>query len=298
MKALTYNFSTKKSIYKEVSLPKIKNDEILLKIKVSALCGTDLHIMQGPLSEKRYQDEIILGHSFSGIIEKMGRKTKGFKKGDRIFISDFVWCGKCQNCLSGKENICDDRYVFGMEKPGSNAEYISVPARVCFHLSKSINFDQGSLICDVLALVCHAVKKANLSKNDHILIIGAGPIGLCLGLLLKSYGFKNFSVIEKVKERRSVGEKALGMKIYAVNKFEKSVDEFEAVFDVSGDKRALELGFKILKRGGKLVMIGVQSEPFLLNSLKWLSRELTLLGIFDFNGSDIKEALKLVKNKL
>jgi threonine 3-dehydrogenase len=253
--------------------------------------------MSGPLSEKRYCNEIILGHSFSGIIEKTGQKTKGFRKGDKIFASDFVWCGKCQNCLNGEENLCDGRYVFGMEKPGSNAEYVSVPIRACFHLPNSVDFLQGSLICDVLALVCHSIKKANLSKKDHILIIGAGPIGLCLSLLLKSYGFKNFAVIEKVKERKDIGEKTLGMKIYTANKFENKKDEFDAVFDVSGDKRALELGFKTLKRGGKLVMIGVQSEPFLLNSLKWLSRELTLFGIFDFNSGDIKEALKLVKNK-
>lgn len=297
MKALTYNFLSKKNICKEISLPEIKDDEVLVKIEVSALCGTDLHIMKGSLSKKRYQNEIVLGHSFSGKIEKVGKKTKGFKKGDRIFASDFVWCGKCQNCLNHKENLCNDRYVFGMEVPGSNAEYISVPARACFHLSPSIDFKQGSLICDVLALVCHSVKKANLEKKDNILIIGGGPIGLCLGLLLKSHGFKNFTVIEKVKERRYVGKKILGMEIYAANKFENRADEFEAVFDASGNRFALELGFKTLKRGGKLIMIGVQNEPFLINSLKWISRELTLLGIFDFNSSDIKEAVRLVKNK-
>ena len=169
MKALTYNFLTKKSIYKEAPLPKIRDDEFLVKMKVSALCGTDLHIMKGPLSEKRYQDEIILGHSFSGKIEKAGKKTKGLKKGDRIFASDFVWCGKCLNCLSHKENLCDNRYVFGMEKPGSNAEYINVPARVCFHLPNDVDFRQGSLICDVLALVCHSAKKADLDKKNNIL---------------------------------------------------------------------------------------------------------------------------------
>lgn len=296
MKALTYNFTNRRFACKNVGLPEIKDDELMIKIESSALCGTDLHIMKGPLSEKKYANEIILGHSFSGKIQMLGEKTKGFQKGDRIFASDFVWCGKCKNCLSGRQNLCDNRYVFGMEVAGSNAQYLNVPAEACFHLSPEIDFDQGSLICDVLALVCHSVKKAALQKNDRILIIGAGPIGLCLGLLLKSYGFGNFKIAETIKERISLGKKILKKDVFHPDKFKRSTDSFEAVFDVSGDKLALDLGFKTLARGGKLIMIGVQSKPFVLNSLKWISRELSLFGIFDFDITDVRESLRLVRS--
>lgn len=297
MKALIYNSINRRFSCKNTEIPRIKSDELLIKIKSSALCGTDLHIMDGPLSSKRYANEIILGHSFSGEISICGKKTKGFKKGDRVFVSDFVWCGKCKNCLNNRQNLCDNRYVFGMEVTGSHAEYIKVPAKSCFLLPAKINFDQGSLICDVLALVYHAIKKATLQKGDRVLIIGAGPIGLCLGFLLKSYGFANFKISEKISERISLGKKILKKDVFRPNKFKSSPNSFEAVFDTSGDKLALDLGFKTLTRGGKLIMIGVQDKPYLLNSIKWISRELSLLGIFDFSLDDVKESLRLVESK-
>lgn len=298
MKALFYNFSKKSFYVKKLPLPQVGNGEVLLKVAVSSLCATDLHIMEGPLKNKAYnKKEIVMGHSFAGTVESIGAGTMKFKKGDRVFASDFVWCGKCQSCLDNKQNFCDNRYVFGMEVPGSNAEFVTIPERAFFPLPPGVDFEQGSLICDVLALVYHAFKKANLAKNDQILVLGAGPVGLCLGLLLKSYSFNNFTITEKKTARRKIGKAILKKEIISPREFKKNTNQFEAVFDTSGSKEALDLGFKVLKRGGKLVMIGVQSEPFVLNSLKWISRELTLLGIFDFNLKDVKESLKLVIDK-
>jgi 2-desacetyl-2-hydroxyethyl bacteriochlorophyllide A dehydrogenase len=295
MKALTYNFSNRKFTYKGVDLPKMKADELLIKIKSSALCGTDLHIMKGPLSEKRYANEIIMGHSFSGKVEKTGKLVKKFKPGDRIFASDFVWCGKCQNCLNGKQNLCDNRYIFGMETAGSHAEFLNVPARACFLLPREIDFDQGSLICDLLAIVHHAIKRASLSGNERILIFGVGPLGIGLGLLLKEFGFKEIVFIDTQKERRAWAEQILKQKISQMKDLKDS-DFFDVAFDASGSKIALELGFKGLRRGGKLIIIGVQNEPFVLNSIKMISRELSVFGSYEFNISDVKESLRLVKS--
>jgi len=298
MRALFYNFPKKKFIPKEISIPKIKSDEVLVKIKISALCGTDLHIMEGPLTYKAYdKKEIILGHSFSGIVSGAGKKVKNFKVGDRVFASDFVWCGKCQKCKEKRENLCQNIHVFGMDIPGSHAKYLNVPWRVLYKLPKGVSFEEGSLVCDLLALDYHSIKKADLRLEDKIIIFGAGPVGLVIGMLLKIWKIKPIFVVELVKYRQNLAKKMFNAKIIDRKSLIKFQRRFDIVFETSGESQALNWGYKLLRRGGKMVMIGVQNKNFNLNAFKWIARELTLFGIFDFTSRDIKESLKLIQDK-
>lgn len=298
MKALFYNFARKKFFLKETPLPKIKEDEILIHVKASALCGTDLHIIEGPLTKKVYnKKEIILGHSFSGEIVKIGEKVKNFKLGEEVFTSSFFWCNKCKNCKEGNINLCDNRFIFGMEISGSHAEFISVPQRVVFPLPKEVDFDEGSLITDVLALDFHALKKANIKPLDRVLIFGTGPVGLVLGMLLRLFKIKSVFVLEPVKYRQNLAKKLFNPKIILEKNLKKFKNYFEVIFETSGDIKVLDWGQKLLKRGGKMIMIGVQNKNLNLNSLKLISRELSLLGVFEFTVEDIKESLKLLTRK-
>jgi len=295
MKALFYNFSKKKFLFKEIVVPKIKPDELLIKIKVSALCGTDLHIIKGPLTPKVYnKKEIILGHSFTGVILKTGAQVQRFKKGDRVFASTFTWCGKCQRCKEGKINLCDHRFIFGMEKPGSNAEYIVVPQRIAFHLPSKVDFISGSLIFDLLALDVHAIGKMKINSSDQILIMGTGPVGLVLGILLRLHGLKSVFITEPIKYRLNLAKKLFKAKIIDIKKIKNFNNSFDVVFDTSGDIKAWNQSQKLLKRGGEIVMIGVPKKNFNLNAIKLVSRELSLFGIFEFTIQDIKDSLKIL----
>jgi len=298
MKALFYNFQKKKFFFKENPPPQTKEDEVLVRIRSSALCGTDLHIIKGPLTSKIYnKKEIILGHAFAGVVIGMGKKVKNFKKGDRIFASSFIWCGKCKKCREGKENFCDDRFVFGMEAPGSHTEHISVPQRAVFHLPKNINFNEGSFITDNLALDFHAFKKADVNPSEKVLIFGAGPVGLILGMLLRLFKIKSVFVSEPGKYRQNLAKKLFNPEIIFEKYLKNFKNYFDVVFEVSGDIKTLDYGQKLLKRGGKMIMIGVQSKNRNLNFLKLISRELSLLGVFEFTVEDIKKSLKLLTTK-
>lgn len=295
MKALFYNFSKKKFFLKEIPISRIKEDEVSIKVKVSALCGTDLHIIKGPLTPKVYnKKEIILGHSFAGVVVEAGHEVKNFKKGNRVFVSNFVWCGKCQRCKGGDENLCDSRFIFGMEAPGSHTEYISVPKRVIFRLPKEVNFAEGSLITDLLALDIHALGKTGVKSSDWVLIFGAGPVGLILGILLRLSGVKSVFLAEPIRYRQNLAKELFNPEIILEKDLKKFKNYFDVVFEASGDIKALDLGQKLLKRGGKMTMIGVQGKKFNLNALKLISRELSLFGIFDFTVKDIKRGLKLL----
>ncbi len=296
-KALFYNFLSKKFIFKKTAIPKIKKDEALVKVKCSSLCGTDLHIIEGILTQKVYSNkEIILGHCFSGTVEKTGKAVKKFKIGDRIFSSNFVWCDKCQNCKEEKENICDNRFIFGMELPGSHAEYLAVPERVLFHLPESIGFEEGSLITDLLALSLNSIRKVQLRASQKIAIFGAGTVGLTLGMLLRYYKIKNVFIIEPMKYRQNFAKKLFKPKIISKKNIKKLAGQFDVIFEASGNYQAMDSGFKLLKRGGKLVVIGVHDKKFELSPVKLVSRELSLFGIYHYNTRHIKESLRLIKD--
>ena len=296
MKALFYNLARKRFILKNVSTPSIKRNEVLVKIKCSSLCGTDLHVISGILTSKVYnKKEIILGHCFAGVVEKIGKGVKKFKKGDRVFSSNFVWCGNCQNCAEEKENTCDDRFIFGMEIPGSHAGYLAAPERVLFRLPPGVSFEEGSLIADLLALSLNSVEKAQPQVNQKIAIFGAGTVGLTLGMILNYLKMKNIFVIEPVGYRQKLAVKLVNAKIVNIAGLEKFAGQFDIIFEASGSHQAINSAFKLLKRGGKLVVIGVHDKKFELNPAKLVSREISLFGVYHYNISQIKKSLRLIK---
>ena len=250
------------------------------------------------MTQKVYnKKEIILGHSFAGIIAKTGKKVKDFRRGDRVFTSNFVWCGKCQQCHKGRENLCNNRYIFGMELPGSHAQYIKVPQRVVFRLPKNLNFEEGSLVTDLVAVSLHSIKKSRPCPDKKVLILGGGPMGLVLGMLLKSLKAKNIFITEPIKYRQKLARRLFNPQIVESKTLKNSRHLFDIVFEVSGNAEALELGYQSLNRGGKMVIIGVHDKSIALNFLKLVSRELNLFGIFHYTSQSIKDSLELLKER-
>lgn len=298
MKALFYNFYQRRFILKEIPLPKIKTDEVLLKIKASALCGSDLHIMEGPLRLKAYnRREIILGHSFAGVIFKTGKMVKKFKKGDKVFASNFIWCGRCQRCRNGQENLCDRRFIFGLEVPGSHAEYLALPQRVLFPIPSGVDFLEAAQITDLLTLCWHSFKKVDLRPKEKVVIFGLGPVGLTMGMLLKSFKINSIFALDPRRNRCFLAKKFFQAEIIDRKKLKKLEGQFDVVFEASGNIKAPEKGFKLLKRGGKMVVVGVHRQKFNLNILKLVSREISIFGVFHYPRKEIEESLELLKNK-
>jgi 2-desacetyl-2-hydroxyethyl bacteriochlorophyllide A dehydrogenase len=183
-----------------------------------------------------------------------------------------------------------------MEAPGSHSQFIKVPERVLWRLPDNLDFESGSLICDLLALVCHATKKITLLPEQKIIIFGAGPVGITLATLLKKYGIKSILLVDPTAYRRQLAKK-FNLKTVENKKLAEIKKQFDVVFETSGNSRAFDQGYKLLKRGGKMVLVGVPNKNFNLKAIKLISRELTLFGIFDYSSGDINEGLQLVKNK-
>jgi D-arabinose 1-dehydrogenase-like Zn-dependent alcohol dehydrogenase len=169
--------SAPKFTLENVELPPLKEDEVLVRVRASALCGTDLHVYEGGMKAPRIP--LIMGHEWGGDIIEVGSSVKSFKKGDRIFSAPHYSCGVCHYCRSGRENICDQRGVFGAVGPreGCFAEYVIAPCSSLYHLPQATSYEVGSLIGDTLSTAAHAMRRANITPGDTVAVWGLGPVG-------------------------------------------------------------------------------------------------------------------------
>jgi L-iditol 2-dehydrogenase len=194
----------------EVEKPKIDEEEILVRIKASAICGTDLRILEGKKTKDvRYPS--IIGHEMSGVIEEMSNNVKGYSVGDRVGIAPVIPCHSCYYCLSGRENACQNRVAIGYQFDGGFAEYVKIPAIAIKYghvvkLPENISFEEGAL-AEPLSCCINGIKKAGVTLNDTVLIVGAGPIGLMHLQLAKSAGASKVIVSEPIVNRRKMAEK-------------------------------------------------------------------------------------------
>lgn len=298
MKTTSYNFKNKKFSLREVSLPKPKKNEVLVKIKASALCGTDLHIMAGELMDKVYDKKnIVIGHEWAGEIAMVGKNVTEFKKGERVFGSPHISCGECNSCKNGHSNWCDKQGIFGLSLAGSHAEYLLVPKTVLFHLPTDIDYREGALLGDTVSIAYHSIKKAGIENIKQALILGAGPIGLTIGYLLKILGVKEIFVIEKETYRRRLAQKLFNAKIVEEKNFLKIRRTCDCAFETSGSLKLAEYAFHSLKRGGKMILLSINAKKYPLDTLRLMYREISVLGCFGYPHEEVPEFIKLIDKK-
>jgi L-iditol 2-dehydrogenase len=194
----------------EVEQPKIDANEILIKVKASAICGTDIRILEGKKTKDvRYPS--IIGHEMAGIVAATGSRVEQYRIGEKVSIAPVIPCHSCYYCLSGRENACQNRLAIGYQFDGGFAEYVRIPEIALKYghvvrLPDNVSFEEGAL-AEPLACCINGNKKAGVALNDTVLIAGAGPIGLIHLQLAKSAGANRVIVSEPLANRRKMAEK-------------------------------------------------------------------------------------------
>jgi threonine dehydrogenase-like Zn-dependent dehydrogenase len=201
-------------INEEEPIPEPRSNEVVFKVMSSALCGTDLHILDGSLltSPKgkwlAYRElPIVIGHEAAGIITAVGSSVKNLNEGDRICTAPNYSCGYCSYCRRNLPNLCDNRGVFGLHTPGFHAEYGVADARSAYKLPKSIDFDIGCLIGDTLGTAYHAIKRSKIQPGDIVAIWGLGPIGIVTAQMAKVAGAAKVIAFDVVPDRIEMAKK-------------------------------------------------------------------------------------------
>lgn len=298
-------------VLKEIQRPKIDNNELCLKVKAAAICGTDIRIYKGEKT-KGIRKPSIIGHELSGEVVETGSEIKNIKIGDRLGIAPVIPCGKCYCCLSGLGNICINRKAIGYEFDGAFAEYIRIPAIAIksgnvFKLPDSISFLEAALL-EPLSCCINGQNKCNIKENTDVLIVGTGPIGLMHLQLAKIAGARVF-ISEPNDKRRKVAE-SLGADILINPRKEDLYEKIMANTNKQGvDTVIMAIGINqavndllvLLKKGGILnLFAGFPKKAFSNIDPNLIHyNEITITGSSSHKLKNYSTAIKLVaENKI
>ena len=192
----------------ERPIPSLKEREVLIKVKVTTICPTDLRKYTG---HSTFKEPLILGHEFSGVIEKVGEKVDFLEKGDRVTVLPFIFCNNCRYCRMGRHNLClklggiGGAAELGVKLDGSFAEYVKVPAENVYKLGRNMTYTEGSLV-EPLAASLGGLLNAELKPGETVLIVGAGPMGLLQISLARMMGAGRIIVSDLLDERLKYAE--------------------------------------------------------------------------------------------
>jgi L-iditol 2-dehydrogenase len=250
----------------EVKKPEIDVHEVLLRVKASAVCGTDVRIFEGKKT-KGVRTPSIIGHELVGTIEEVGAQVKGFFEGERVGVMPVIPCRKCYYCLNGRENVCENRTAIGYEYDGGFAEYVKIPSTALeagnlVKIPDHISFEQA-VVTEPLACCINGQRKANVKMGDAVVVIGGGPIGLMHVQLAKIAGAKSVILSEPIDHRREKG--LIAGADHAVNPVKESLEDI-----VLGETEGL---------GADVVIMAI-GVPFLVNSSANLLKKGGTLNLF------------------
>ncbi|MCM8803954.1 MAG: zinc-dependent dehydrogenase [Candidatus Omnitrophica bacterium] len=249
----------------EVELPEPKENEILIKVKSCAICGTDIKVFH--YGHKHIVFPRITGHEVSGIVEKVGKNIKEFKEGDRVAVAPAIPCGKCYYCRKGQQTMCDNLKAIGYHYDGGFAEYMLVPEIAVLNgcvnkIPANLSFELACL-AEPLACVINGQILSRIETGDIVLIIGAGPIGILHSLLAKINGAGKI-IIADISEGRIKESEFTGCYLIDMNK-KDIYDEVKRITDghmadrvivAVGSKQAQELSLKLVAKRGSINFFG------------------------------------------
>jgi len=265
--------------------PTPRPDEVLVRVRACGICGTDLHIIDGDSPLARYP--IIPGHEFAGEVVAVGSDVaqrygkENITIGSRIAVEPNLYCGHCDSCRTGHENLCLNYAALGVTTNGAVAQYVTVPVAKAYALPDNMSFREGALIEPVSCAV-HGMHILNPRSGDTFLIVGAGTMGLLLLQLAVRGGASRVAMVDVNAQRLALAEQLGPTRTYSDIK-QALKDEplgFNCVIDATGVAPVIENAFMAVKRGGKLLIFGVASNEarISLSPFRIYNDEITIIG--------------------
>lgn len=274
---------------REIPIPKISKNEILVKVKKTAICGTDIHLYDWNnwCENVKAKNPMVIGHEFCGEVVEVGSNVTLVKVGDLIAGETHIPCGKCMLCRTGKQHICRDMKILGVHTDGVFAEYTKIPEICAWKLSPNTLPEIGA-IYEPFGIAVHGVLRDKIAGLSMV-IIGAGPIGLFAANVANISGARKIFVVDLNEYRLKLATK-MGNNISTLNPNKDDVVNVinketegsgaDVVIELSGSVQGTKTGFNILRKGGWISLIGLHSQEVpldLVNNV--IYKEATVYGI-------------------
>jgi 2-desacetyl-2-hydroxyethyl bacteriochlorophyllide A dehydrogenase len=299
MKALVWTGAEQSEI-RDIEIPVIQADEVLLKVKATGVCGTDLTIYKGYFPAHRAIPPMALGHEMSGEIAELGTAVNGYSIGERVVADPLISCGTCYNCLKGLKHICKTLSLFGVDNNGSFAEYVKVKADRLHRIPDTLSFEKAALF-EPLAVAVHAVRRSRLMTGDTVIVIGGGPIGILIAMVAETAGARTV-IVSEIQESRLKLLKDYGFT--TVNPAKTPADDIinnyyeeigpEIVFEATGTAGGFQAAIDLACYRGRIMEVGVPKGEQTVDIRKGNFGELEILGSRVYEPVDIKTSLKII----
>ncbi len=287
MKALS-KLHNKKGIWQvEAPIPTPGHNDLLIKIKKTAICGTDMHIYNwDEWAQRTIPTPMIVGHEFVGVVEAIGEEVRGFKIGDRVSGEGHLTCGHCRNCRAGRLHLCRNTKGVGVNIQGCFAQYLCLPAFNAFKLPASIT-DSQAAIFDPFGNAVHTALSFDLVGED-VLITGAGPIGAMAASVASHVGARHIVITDINDHRLELASKMGATR--TVNVAEESLEDvmkslnmcegFDVGLEMSGAPSAFKAMLKNMNNGGKIAMLGIPPNEMAISWDEVIFKGLIIKGIY------------------
>ena len=267
MKALRKTQAGKGLQLEKIPVPSIGPTDVLVRVKATSICGTDLHIYGWDRwSQGRIKPPVTLGHEFCGVVERVGEEVSAVKPGDFVSAEMHLNCGHCQQCRLGQAHICQNLRIIGIDLDGAFAEFVKIPATNIWKLDPAIP-EHYCAILDPLGNAVHTVL-AGAIAGQTALVTGCGPIGLMSIAVAKACGSSTVFATETNEHRRALA-KEMGANFVLNPLAEDPVAKIlqatggtgvDVLLEMSGHPAAIQQGFKALRAGGRASLLGIPTE--------------------------------------
>ncbi len=271
----------------EVPQPPVGPNDVLVRIRKTAVCGTDIHIYNwNEWARATIPVPMTVGHEFAGVVEQVGGEVAGFKPGDRVSGEGHITCGHCRNCRAGRRHLCRNAIGVGVDRSGCFAEFLAIPAVNAYPLPASVPDDVAAIL-DPLGNAAHTALSFDLVGED-VLITGAGPIGIMATAICRHVGAR-FVVVTDVNDYRLELARRMGAD-HAVNVGREGLDDtmaalgmtegFDVGLEMSGNPEGLRDLLRVMNHGGRVALLGILPQAAAIDWDQVIFKGLVLKGIY------------------
>ncbi len=272
---------------REIRVPSFGRTEVLVKVKIASICGTDLHIYEWDRwAQGRIHPPLVPGHEFCGEVVACGDEVTSVKEGDLVSAEMHVACGKCLQCRTGEAHICQNVKIIGVDTDGAFAEYVVIPESNIWKLDPAIPQEYASIL-DPLGNAVHSVLAGEIAAKT-VAITGCGPIGLFAIAVARAVGAARVFAIEVNQHRRKIASEMKADLVLDPSSQDVRAAVLEetgglgadVVLEMAGHPTAIRTAFDIVRRGGRISLLGLTSKPISLNfSEDVIFKGITVQGI-------------------
>lgn len=284
---------------RDIPVPELKDGQARIRVSFCGVCGSDIGIYSG--THPRAKPPLVMGHEFIGVIEELKGESNGFKVGDRVAPYPLISCGDCFACRTGIPHVCNTLKLIGIDLDGGMAEYVNCSTDVLFHIDESVP-DKAAATIEPLAVAVHTLHRSGFKPLDKIAIMGAGPIGVLVGIMAKHSGAAKIIISDfdpaRLEMCKKLGFEAVNTKGTSLTDYVMNAtngDGADIVFECTGSASAAEEMTKPCRIDGTICLVGVHKAPRPIALADMHFRELHLVATRVYTKRDFAQAVEFTK---